>query len=133
MDIQGIDFVALPATDMHRAVAFYRDILGLKPSSEFRGTFVEFDVGGMTLAVFDPASMGRPFEAVKLGALALHVPDVAAAVAELKAKGVTFLSDPFDSGVCHGAFFQDSEGNSLSLHHRYAPETVTEREPPGDV
>lgn len=123
MDIQGVDFLAMPAADMQRAVAFYRDVLGLKSTRQFGERFVEFDVGGMTLAIYDPASMGRPFEAVTAGAIALHVPDVAAAVAELKAKGVTFLSDTFDSGVCHGAFFQDSEGNSLSLHHRYAPET----------
>jgi catechol 2,3-dioxygenase-like lactoylglutathione lyase family enzyme len=125
MDIQGIDFVALPATDMPRAVAFYRDILGLKPNHQFGERFVEFAVGGMTLAIFDPASLGRPFEAVTAGGVALHVPDVAAAVAELKAKGVTFLSEPFDSGVCHGAFFQDSEGNSLAFHHRYAPEPAS--------
>ncbi|MNS27648.1 Glyoxalase-like domain protein [compost metagenome] len=123
MDIQGVDFVALPATDLARAVAFYRDILGLVPNDQFGGHFIEFEAGGMTLAVFDPAAMGRPFEAVTAGAVALRVPDVAAATAELKAKGVTFLSDPFDSGVCHGAFFQDSEGNSLALHHRYAPES----------
>lgn len=122
MDIQGIDFHALPATDMKRAVAFYRDTLGLTPRGEFEGSFVEFEVGDAILAIFDPASMGRPFQAVEAGALALRVPDVAAAVAELKAKGVAFLSEPFDSGVCHGAFFRDSEGNSLSLHHRYAPE-----------
>lgn len=122
MDIQGVDFVALPAADMQRAVAFYRDILGLKSNSQFGESFVEFDAGDMTLAVYDPASMGRSFQAATAAAVALRVPDVAAAVAELKAKGVTFLSEPFDSGVCHGAFFQDSEGNALSIHHRYAPE-----------
>lgn len=123
MKIQGIDFVALPAADMDRAVAFYRDVLGLTPSGEFAGKqFVEFEVGNVTLAVFDPAAMGRSFEPVRVGALALRVPDVAAAVEALKAAGVTMMSDMFDSGVCKGAFFQDSEGNALSVHHRYAPE-----------
>jgi catechol 2,3-dioxygenase-like lactoylglutathione lyase family enzyme len=125
MNIQGIDFVALPAKDMRRAEAFYRDVLGLTANHQFGDRFIEFAVGGMTLALFDPAAMGRPFEAVTGGGIALHVPDVAAAVAELEAKGVELLSAPFDSGVCHGAFFQDSEGNTLSFHHRYAPEPVT--------
>jgi predicted enzyme related to lactoylglutathione lyase len=122
MNVQGIDFIALPAADMTRAVAFYRDVLGLKPGSDFGGQFVEFEVGGATLAVFDPKAQGRPFEPVSAGAIALAVPDVAAAVASLKAAGVTFMTDAFDSGVCHGAFFQDSEGNSLLVHQRYAPE-----------
>jgi hypothetical protein len=26
-----------------------------------------------------------------------------------------------DTGVCHMAFFSDSEGNALMLHRRYAP------------
>ncbi len=122
MNVQGIDFIAMPAADMERAVAFYRDVLGLKQSGEFGGQFVEFAVGDATLAVFDPKVAGQTFEPVRVGAIALRVPDVAAAIAELKEAGVTFLAEMFDSGVCKGAFFQDSEGNSLSLHHRYAPE-----------
>lgn len=122
MSIQGIDFIALPAADMARAVAFYRDVLGLKPGSDFGGQFVEFEVGDATLAIFDPKAQGRPFEPVRAGAIALRVPDVAAKVEALKAAGVTFMSDPFDSGVCNGAFFQDTEGNSLLVHQRYAPE-----------
>ena len=53
--------------------------------------------------------------------LALHVDDVAAARAELEAKGVEFLGETFDTGVCHMAFFEDPDGNALMLHHRYAP------------
>ena len=53
--------------------------------------------------------------------LALHVDDVAAARAELEAKGVEFHGETFDTGVCHMAFFSDPDGNALMLHHRYAP------------
>jgi hypothetical protein len=35
--------------------------------------------------------------------------------------GVEFNGDIWDSGVCHGAAFQDTEGNGLLIHHRYAP------------
>ena len=52
--------------------------------------------------------------------LALHVEDVAAARAELEAKGVEFDGETFDTGVCHMAFFEDPDGNALMLHHRYA-------------
>ena len=53
--------------------------------------------------------------------IALRVDDVAAARAELESRGVKFLGDTLDTGVCHMAPFQDSEGNTLLLHHRYAP------------
>ena len=40
---------------------------------------------------------------------------------QLEASGVTFLADTMDSGVCHMAHFKDPDGNTLMLHHRYAP------------
>ena len=52
---------------------------------------------------------------------ALHVDDVAAARAELEAKGVEFAGEIMDTGVCHMAFFTDPDGNDLMLHNRYAP------------
>ncbi len=55
-----------------------------------------------------------------LVALALRVSDVEAAKARLQEAGVE-VADMFDSGVCFGAGFKDSEGNGLLLHHRYAP------------
>ena len=36
-----------------------------------------------------------------------------------------FFGETLDTGVCHMAFFEDPDGNSLMLHHRYAPR-VTE-------
>ena len=36
-------------------------------------------------------------------------------------KGVSFLGDTLDTGVCHMALFTDPDGNGLMLHHRYAP------------
>ncbi len=53
--------------------------------------------------------------------MALRVPDVDAARAELEAKGVEFDGETLDTGVCHMAFFKDPDGNSLLLHRRYAP------------
>ena len=50
--------------------------------------------------------------------------DVAAARAELEAKGVEFKGGTIDTGVCHMALFNDPDGNDLMLHHRYAPPGV---------
>ena len=65
--------------------------------------------------------MGRTFAPQNNAHVALHVDDVAAARAELEAKGVEFVGDTFDTGVCHMAFFNDPDGNDLMLHSRYAP------------
>ncbi len=65
-------------------------------------------------------SPGREFQA-STHPLAFHVEDVAAARAELESKGVEFLAETMDSGVCHMAPFADPDGNVLMLHHRYAP------------
>ena len=45
---------------------------------------------------------------------------MAAAKAELEAKGVEFAGDIIDSGTCHQAIFKDPGGNALDLHHIYA-------------
>ena len=61
------------------------------------------------------------FEPQKTPIALLHVDDVAAARSELEAKGVEFVGETFDSGVCHMATFVDPDGNELVLHKRYAP------------
>ena len=46
--------------------------------------------------------------------------DVAAARAELVDRGVEFLGETVDTGVCLMGFFYDPDGNVLILHRRYA-------------
>jgi predicted enzyme related to lactoylglutathione lyase len=121
--ITGTDFVGLPITDLDRTVAFYHDTLGLECSVHMpeRG-FAEFETGNLTLNVFDPDRMGLERHPNR-NPIALHVDDVPSARAALEARGVAFVADTFDTGVCHMAFFADPDGNTLMLHHRYAPRT----------
>ena len=75
----------------------------------------------MTLLITDVAKTGQTF-GPNPGSVSLRVPDVAAAMQRLRAAGVEFdHEEVYDSGVCHMAFFKDPDGNSLILHHRYAP------------
>ena len=123
--VTGVDFVAQLAKDFDRAVAFYGETLGLRRSVHNRDRgFAEFETGNLTLSIIDPAKMGREHRAGH-NTIALHVDDVGQARATLEARGVAFHGDTFDTGVCHMAFFNDSEGNDLMLHSRYAPR-VTE-------
>jgi catechol 2,3-dioxygenase-like lactoylglutathione lyase family enzyme len=116
--ISSLDFVAVPSTDAERSREFYVDTLGLRPDDNAR---FEFWVDGTCFGIWEPARLGREFAPQKNGHLALHVDDVAEARKELEGKGVEFLGDTFDTGVCHMAFFNDPDGNDLMLHHRYAP------------
>jgi predicted enzyme related to lactoylglutathione lyase len=119
--ITGVDFVTVPAKDFEASVHFYGTVLGL-PAVKRWGSMpgAEFQAGNLTLAIMEPTAFGMEFGSHSLP-IALHVEDVAAAREQLEAQGVEFVADTIDSGVCHQAIFRDPAGNSLNLHHRYAP------------
>ena len=120
--VTGVDFVSVPTRDLERAAAFYGETLGLR-RSVYRPerNFAEFETGSVTLSVVDPERMGIGEFSANRNHLALHVEDVAAAREALEQRGVSFMGDIFDTGVCHMAFFEDPDGNRMMLHHRYAP------------
>ena len=121
MKITGVDFVTVPTQDFERASEFYGSVLGLERSKQW-GTrpAAEFETGTLTIAVMQSDAFGIEF-ARHSHPIALHVDDVAEARAELEGQGVSFFGDTMDSGVCHMAHFADPDGNTLMLHHRYAP------------
>jgi len=119
--ITGVDFVALPAKDIEASRHFYGTVLGL-PFVKNYGDMPasEYQAGNLTLAIMEPTAFGQEFRAQSLP-VAFRVDDVAAAREHLEAQGVKFVSETFDSGVCHQAIFLDPAGNALDLHRRYAP------------
>jgi catechol 2,3-dioxygenase-like lactoylglutathione lyase family enzyme len=102
----AIHFVA----DMQRAVAFYRDTLGLelKFSSP---DWSEFATGTTTLALH-PASSENPPGTTHLG---LRADDIAAVHRALSAAGVRFTRVPTPEHGVTLAEFIDSEGVRVSL------------------
>lgn len=102
---------------MPRARRFYAEALGLPPSA---GNPDEFETPNVTLALWEPEAEGVPF-APNTAGIALRVPDVEAAREALRARGVEFLGETVDTGVCLMGFFRDPDGNVLILHRRYAP------------
>jgi predicted enzyme related to lactoylglutathione lyase len=120
--ITGVDFVSIPTRDLDRSVAFYGETLGLERSAyRPERNHAEFETGTVTINVLDPERMGIGSFTPNANVLALHVDDVEQARATLTERGVAFVGDTFDTGVCHMAFFSDPDGNALMLHHRYAP------------
>ncbi len=119
--ITRIDFVPIPTQDADRSTAFYRDVLGLEECPyTVDKPFSEFDLGDTTLSIWDPTTVGQPFQP-NANAVALHTDDVAGMRTQLEGKGVTFFADTLDTGVCHMAFFADPDGNALMLHGRHVP------------
>ena len=116
--ISKVDTVGIPSQDAERARRFYTETLELTPDEHSRH---EFWVGETCFAIWEPARMGMEFQPVKNGLALLHVDDVALAREALEAKEVEFVGDTFDTGVCHMADFTDPDGNTLTLHKRYAP------------
>ena len=102
----AIHFVA----DMDRAVAFYRDTVGLPLKFASPG-WSEFATGGTTLALH-PASDKNPAGTTHLG---LHADDVAGVHRALTGAGVRFTRPPTPEHGVTLAEFVDSEGARVSL------------------
>jgi catechol 2,3-dioxygenase-like lactoylglutathione lyase family enzyme len=116
MQVEQVDFVSVPTRDSARAVAWYRDVLGL-PISEY--TDGEIETPNVTLSFWNPEEQGEQFVPNENG-IALRVADVQAAVEELRGAGAEVIGIQ-DSGVCHMGFVKDLDGNVLILHRRYVP------------
>jgi catechol 2,3-dioxygenase-like lactoylglutathione lyase family enzyme len=111
----------LPAQDVERARAFYRDVLGFEPAREHRNHLF-YECGDASFLVF-PSSGSPSGTHDQLGFV---VDDVEAAVAMLRDRGVepetyeappgsTFHDGVMDHGTVKAAWFKDSEGNLLSV------------------
>jgi catechol 2,3-dioxygenase-like lactoylglutathione lyase family enzyme len=124
--VGGVDFVFLPINDWQTTKDFYVGILGMELDKEYTrdGFGGEFKAGDFSLQVVDAAKIGRDVSPDGAGAIAFKVDDVAEARAELESKGVEFVGESFDSGVCWQAIFKDPDGHTLILHNRYAPKGV---------
>jgi predicted enzyme related to lactoylglutathione lyase len=119
--VTGVDFITVPTRDFAAASEFYGTVLGLPLSARWGNMPAgEFETGTLTIAVMQSDAFGVEFQP-HTHPIALHVEDVAAARADLEARGIVFHGETIDSGVCHMAHFSDPDGNALMFHHRYAP------------
>jgi methylmalonyl-CoA/ethylmalonyl-CoA epimerase len=125
MLVTGLRQVAQRAEDLDRAVAFYRDVVGLELIARFDPPGLAFFRLGATRLLLEA---NAPSAILYIG-----VDDVAEATDALRAKGVAIESEPhviFDdqdgrfgpAGEAEEmAFFRDSEGNLVGLSGRKMP------------
>jgi predicted enzyme related to lactoylglutathione lyase len=118
IEVERVDYIAVPTRDVERAKQFYGETLGL-PHEKDTPVGAEYRAGQVTVGIVKSADVGRDFTPNGSG-FALRVPDVDAARETLHAAGVE-LTEVYDTGVCRLAFFTDPDGNRLVLHRRYAP------------
>lgn len=113
--------IVICTRDRARAIAFYRETLGLVLAHEDKFAAV-FNTGGVTLRVSFVADF-TPHEHTILG---FSVTDVKATAKALREKGITFNIYPgfsqdelgilsLPGGVGHVAWFKDPDGNVLSV------------------
>jgi catechol 2,3-dioxygenase-like lactoylglutathione lyase family enzyme len=110
----AIAFIMYPVTDMPRAVAFYRDALGLQPGELAADYWVEFDVDGATFGVGNFEQIGTPGTAQSL---ALEIPDLDGFRTSLLARGIE-VSEPHELAACRIMVVRDPDGNQIWLHQR---------------
>ncbi len=113
----GVASVWVPVSEMERAVAFYRDVLGLELKDQ-QEQWSEFDANGLMIGLNareETAGPGTPG-----GAVITFQPDggLEAEMARLQDAGVEFAGGVSEHPWGRLAPFADSEGNSLQL---YAP------------
>jgi methylmalonyl-CoA/ethylmalonyl-CoA epimerase len=111
--------VALTVHDMPRAVAFYRDALGLRqlpiPAPPF---LAFFDLDGIRLML----SLSEGEEGGTIGGTTLYfrVADIKASVATFRSRGVEFIGEPhliakMPDHELWMAFFRDPDGRLIGL------------------
>lgn len=116
-------YASLPASDLARARAWYETTFGLTPSMENDGGSLFYMLGESGFMIYQSAFAGTN----QATAAGIAVDDFDAAIAELRAAGVTFedvdLGDGMATvdGVLTGpdgtsiAWCKDSEGNILGI------------------
>ncbi len=113
---EKVAFTMYPVKDMARAELFYRETLGLGPSSgSVEHGWVEFDLpngGCLTLTTHS----GSEPSAGAGGSVAFEVADLDSLIEQLKSKGVALPATDIQSPVCRMAMCIDSEGNRIVLH-----------------
>jgi catechol 2,3-dioxygenase-like lactoylglutathione lyase family enzyme len=119
-EIERTDFIGVNVTDRSQSAAFYGETLGLEENPLASEGWPEFEADNIGVVLSTPEQKGGGEYRPEFG-IALRVADVAQTMERLQSAGVEFeFPEPYDSGVCHMAFFADPDGNSLILHHRYA-------------
>ncbi|MCM3638704.1 VOC family protein [Sporosarcina luteola] len=116
-EIKKIGQIGVPAKNIERATAFYKEQLGLQLLFN-TDTMAFFDCDGVRLLVSLPE---KEEFAHSSSVLYFHVGDIQRAFEEYKAKGIVFIDEPhlvakMGQTETWMVFFKDTEGNMHALN-----------------
>jgi methylmalonyl-CoA/ethylmalonyl-CoA epimerase len=123
LTLSAVGQIAIPVTDVDRAIEFYRDTLGMRFLFKAPPGLGFFDVGGVRLMLDGPARA----DAGRASVIYYRVADLAAAHAELAARGVHFDAEPhliarMPDHELWMAFLRDPDRNLLALMSEVRPQ-----------
>jgi predicted enzyme related to lactoylglutathione lyase len=119
--IRGVKFVSIPVVDQDRALAFFTEKLGFRVTTDQpfneKQRWIELAIPGAETGVVLFSTPGGPQPGGFMN-LSLWTEDVEETAKTLKARGVTFVSEPKKESWGVSAIFKDSEGNSYVMSSR---------------
>ena len=120
--IRGIDYTVILVRDMAAMRRFYEDVLCFPMTRELAAGWIEYRMGGNTLALARPGRLAKdaptPAGSASLQlAFRVAAADVDRCAEELLRHGVEPLERPTDQPFGHRTlFFRDPDGNLLEVY-----------------
>jgi catechol 2,3-dioxygenase-like lactoylglutathione lyase family enzyme len=120
--IRAVDYTVVFVRDMTAMRRFYEDVLGFPLSRELSAGWLEYEIGGNTLALARPSRTAADTPVPK-GTAALQLAfkvapaEVDQCADELAQKGIALVSPPTNHAFGHRTlFFRDPDGNLLEIY-----------------
>lgn len=118
IELSQIGQIAVPVSNIDRAVAFYRDVLGMRFLFQAPPGLGFFDCSGVRLMLDAPAKAAQPDNFSSI--IYYKVADLQAAYDTLSSKGAVFEGKPelvakMPDHELWMAFFRDPDSNLLAL------------------
>lgn len=111
--VTSLDLVFYWVGDIDRAVAFYRDVLGLQVIRRDGSSWAQFDLGGRRFALHAAAEGQPPAPGGATAVFGVHDLDEAKAI--LMARGVPVEHEGDVEGYARFLSFLDPDGNTVQL------------------
>lgn len=114
---EKIAFIHYPTQDLHRALEFYRDVLGFKLLVQ-NEEWLEFEVGGQRLALrlVDPWIANTELPNSSGAMIWLEARPIEKIIEKLKNKNIIFINDLKVYSYGKTLIFKDPDGNPVGLY-----------------
>jgi len=125
--MKALAHVCFTVRDLDASIAFYQDSLGLRQAFDFvndggQRFGVYLHLGGRSFIELFRGDVAEPAKGQSFRHICIEVDDVAATVADLRAKGTEVTDPKLGSDHSWQAWLADPDGNRIELHG-YTPES----------